>query len=46
MLLKRLLREQKDKTQIDYAILEYSFPGKSVNIIKDEMDSIFNIKNY
>ena len=42
-LLKRLLKEQKHKQQIKYSKLEYYLPGKTVAIIKEEINSISNI---
>ena len=42
MLLKRLLRKQNDKKNINYSKLEYYLPGKTAEIIKNEINSIYN----
>ena len=42
MLLKKLLKEQKGNERIKYSRLEYYLPGKTVEIIKKEINSINN----
>lgn len=44
-LLKKLVKSQSSKGEIDYKALQYYFPGKTVEMIAQEYSFLANLKN-